>query len=93
MPEEWNILSGTVDAVVYQNEENGYTVLRLDVGEEDLVTLVGCVPGVAPGESLTARRRILIWSRNASPMDCARFCVIPLIRVNCSGVFSSTSRG
>ncbi len=55
MPEEWNILSGTVDAVVYQNEENGYTVLRLDVGEEDLVTLVGCVPGVAPGESLTAQ--------------------------------------
>ena len=28
-----NLLEGTVDSVVYQNEENGYTVLRLDVGE------------------------------------------------------------
>lgn len=55
MSEKWNTLSGTVDAVVYQNEENGYTVLRLDVGEEELVTLVGCVPGVAPGETLTAQ--------------------------------------
>ena len=55
MPEEWNILNGTVDTVIYQNGENGYTVLRLDVGEEDLVTLVGCVPGVAPGETLTAQ--------------------------------------
>lgn len=55
MSEEWNILSGTVDTVVYQNEENGYTVLRLDVGEEEPVTLVGCVPGVAPGETLTAQ--------------------------------------
>ena len=30
MPEEWNSLEGTVEAVVYQNQENGYTVLRLD---------------------------------------------------------------
>ena len=36
-----NLLEGTVDSVVYQNEENGYTVLRLDVGEEEPVTVVG----------------------------------------------------
>lgn len=48
-------ISGTVDSVIYQNEENGYTVLRLDVGEEEPVTVVGCIPGVAPGESLTAQ--------------------------------------
>ena len=48
-------ISGTVDSVIYQNEENGYTVLRLDVGEEEPVTVVGCIPGVAPGESLAAQ--------------------------------------
>ena len=58
-----NYLEGTVDSVVYQNEENGYTVLRLDVGEEELVTVVGCMPGVAPGESLTAQGS---WTRHAT---------------------------
>lgn len=48
-------LTGVVDTVVYRNEENGYAVLRLDTGEEEPVTVVGCVPGVTPGESLTVR--------------------------------------
>ena len=28
---ELTYIEGTVDAVIYQNQENGYTVLRLDV--------------------------------------------------------------
>lgn len=48
-------LTGTVDSVIYQNEENGYTVLTLDAGEEESVTVVGCIPGVAPGETLAVR--------------------------------------
>ena len=56
-------LEGTVDSVVYQNEENGYTVLRLDVGEEEPVTVVGCIPGVAPGESLLAQGG---WTHHAT---------------------------
>ncbi len=56
-------LEGTVDSVVYQNEENGYTVLRLDVGEEEPVTVVGCIPGVAPGESLSAQGG---WTHHAT---------------------------
>ncbi len=38
--------------LIYQNEENGYTVLRLEAGEEEL-TAVGCMPDAAPGELLT----------------------------------------
>lgn len=45
---EQDYMQGTVSAVIYQNEENGYTVLRLDVGDGALVTVVGCMPGVAP---------------------------------------------
>lgn len=45
---------GTIRSVIYTNEDNGYTVLRLetDSGEEE--TLVGCVPYAAPGEAVIA---------------------------------------
>ncbi len=50
-PEERDSLDGTVDAVIYQNEENGYTVLRLEQ-ESERYTVVGCMPGVAAGEEI-----------------------------------------
>ena len=58
-----NMIAGTIDSVIYQNEENGYTVLRLDVGEEEPVTVVGCMPGAAPGETLTAQGS---WTHHAT---------------------------
>ena len=45
-------LSGTVNSVIYKNEENGYTVLRLRDGNGESVTVVGCFPYAAPGESM-----------------------------------------
>ena len=47
-----NQIQGTVSAVLFCNEENGYTVLKLDCAEKGAVTAVGCMPGVAPGEAL-----------------------------------------
>ncbi len=44
-------IEGTVSAVIYQNAENGYTVLRLST-EEGSVTAVGCLPSVLPGEEV-----------------------------------------
>ena len=61
--EELNLIEGSVEAVIYQNEENGYTVLRIDAGEQGGITVVGCMPGVAPGESLSIRGK---WMRHAS---------------------------
>ena len=54
MPTEENLnsITGTVSDVIYQNEENGYTVLRLETQERGEVTVVGCMPDLAPGESL-----------------------------------------
>lgn len=60
---EWNLIEGTVEAVIYQNRENGYTVLKLDAGESGGVTVVGCLPGVATGERITVRGT---WMRHAS---------------------------
>ena len=45
-------LSGTVYDVIYTNEENGYTVLRLDTHGGETVTVTGCLPFAAPGEQL-----------------------------------------
>ena len=51
---EQTTVMGTVLAVVFQNEENGYTVLRLVTGDGELLTVVGCIPCAAPGEELAA---------------------------------------
>ena len=51
---ESNVISGSVESVIYANEENGYTILRLRTEEGNLITLVGTLPYAAPGEELTA---------------------------------------
>ncbi len=58
-----NHIEGTVSAILFRNEENGYTVLRLTCGEKGEITAVGCMPGVAPGESLELEGS---WSRHAA---------------------------
>ena len=49
---EMEILSGAVSAVVYQNYENGYAVLRLRCQDGQTVTVVGTIPLPAIGERL-----------------------------------------
>ena len=46
-------IEGTVLQLIFQNEENGYTVLRLVTGDGEVVTVVGCIPCAAPGEDMT----------------------------------------
>ncbi len=50
--QEYLSLAGTVDAIIYQNEENGYCVLRMRTEDGEETTVVGCIPGVMPGEQL-----------------------------------------
>lgn len=47
-------ISGRISSVIYTNEENGYTVLRLDTGEGEPITVTGTLPSAAPGETLHA---------------------------------------
>ncbi|MBQ9082870.1 MAG: ATP-dependent RecD-like DNA helicase [Clostridia bacterium] len=44
-------LSGTVESVTFHNEDSGFTVLELNTGD-DLVTVVGVMAEVCPGEEL-----------------------------------------
>ena len=63
---EGTVISGSVDSVIYSNDENGYTVLRLRLDEGGTATLVGTLPYAAPGEELTA---VGSWSTHNSYGD------------------------
>ena len=63
MTEDLEILQGAISAVVYQNYENGYAVLRLNVGGGQNVTVVGTIPLPAVGERLMVTGK---WSSHAS---------------------------
>lgn len=45
-------ISGSIDSVIYKNEDNGYTVLRLRDENDETMTVVGCIPYAVPGETL-----------------------------------------
>jgi exodeoxyribonuclease V alpha subunit len=63
MEQEMEIIQGAVSAVVYQNYDNGYAVLRLNVGGGQTVTVVGTIPMPAVGERLMVTGK---WSNHAS---------------------------
>ena len=63
LTQELEILQGTIETVVYQNYDNGYSVLRLNVGEKQPVTVVGTIPLPVVGERLMVTGK---WSSHAS---------------------------
>ena len=63
MEQEMEIIQGAVSAVIYQNYENGYAVLRVNVGGGQNVTVVGTIPLPAVGERLMVTGK---WSTHAS---------------------------
>lgn len=63
-PSELVLLDGTVSSVIYRNEENGYTILRLESPDADEeVTVVGIMPGISPGEGLSVHGQ---WTRHST---------------------------
>ena len=63
MTQELEIIQGAISAVVYQNYENGYSVLRVSVGGGQTVTVVGTIPLPAVGERLMVTGR---WGNHSS---------------------------
>ena len=63
MQPESEILQGSIGAVVYQNYENGYSVVRLQCDDGQTATVVGTIPLPAVGERLMVTGR---WSSHAS---------------------------
>ena len=61
--QEMEMLQGTIAAVVFQNYDNGYAVLRLKCSDAQTVTVVGTVPMPAVGEGLMVTGR---WTSHNS---------------------------
>ena len=55
-------LSGSVEGIVYSNEENGYTICDIATGDGDIVTVVGYLPYISEGDSVTLYGK---WVHNA----------------------------
>ena len=63
MEQELEIIQGAISTVIYHNYDNGYAVLRLNVGGGQMVTVVGTIPLPAVGERLMVTGR---WSTHSS---------------------------
>ena len=61
--QELEILQGIITAVVFQNYDNGYAVLRLGLSDRQTVTVVGTIPLPAVGERLMVTGK---WSNHSS---------------------------
>ena len=56
-------ISGTVESVVFRNEQNGYTILEVFSEERgEIVTVVGTMPFVGEGESIAVRGSFVFHS-------------------------------
>lgn len=47
-------IAGTVEHIIFQNEENGYTVCEIATVEDELITVVGEMPFLSEGEMIKA---------------------------------------
>lgn len=63
MEEQRKLIRGSVAAVIYQNEENGYAVLRLHCEDGEDITVVGTIPQTCAGERLLITGK---WRYHAS---------------------------
>ena len=57
------MIRGTVQSIVFQNAENGYTVLRLRTEGGDQITVTGTIPMTLVGERLVIAGK---WGRHPS---------------------------
>lgn len=61
--DELDAYQGTVNEVIYANEDNGYAVFELDANDAGLITCVGTIPYIKAGEMLIVTGK---WSNHAS---------------------------
>ncbi len=55
-------LSGSIEHVIYSNEENGYAICDLGTDRNELVTIVGTLPDIAEGDTVSVVGK---WVHNA----------------------------
>ena len=55
-------LKGCIEDIIYQNEENGYTICEMIIDDER-ITAVGYLPFINKGDTLKIIRKICYTSR------------------------------
>ena len=63
MEQQLEQIQGRIISVVFFDEDDGYTVLRMELDDGSQATVVGCIPLAASGESMTAWGT---WTRHAA---------------------------
>ncbi len=55
VPEEGSLIkiSGSIEHIIYTNEENGYTVCDMGTDDDDMITVTGIMPYIAEGDAIT----------------------------------------
>ena len=63
MEQPLELIQGRIISVLFFSEDDGYTVLRMELDDGSQATVVGCIPLAACGESMTAWGT---WTRHAA---------------------------
>ena len=90
-PGETGVVSGSVESVIYANEENGYTVFRLSLREGGIITVVGTLPYAAPGEEITAEGQWMAHQVHGNQFKAER--LERLMPANVAGICQYLSSG
>ena len=51
--EDESTIEGSIEAVIYSNEENGYSICDMATSEDEIITIVGTMPFVSAGDSIS----------------------------------------
>ena len=54
-------LEGSIEHVIYSNEENGYAICDMAIADDEIVTIVGTLPMIAAGDNLIVYGK---WTHN-----------------------------
>ncbi len=54
-PDDKHTVAGTVTGIIFQNEDNGYTVCEIETPEGEEITVTGTLPFLTEGDKITAR--------------------------------------
>ena len=54
-------INGSVEGVIYSNEDNGYAICDFGTDEDELITIVGTLPYISEGDTMTVYGR---WVHN-----------------------------
>ena len=46
------VLEGSIESVIYSNEENGYSICDMATSDDEIITIVGTMPFISAGDSV-----------------------------------------